>query len=101
MAKKCLTRRQNKRAKLVAKHIEKRAELTGVIKNPNASWKDKQAALLALEKLPRDSAKVRYANRCPETGRKHGYYRRFGLARGALRRLANWGELPGVVSSSW
>ncbi len=45
--------------------------------------------------------KVREYNRCKVCGRPHAYYRKFGLCRLCLRKLANQGELPGVIKASW
>ncbi|NOZ12748.1 MAG: type Z 30S ribosomal protein S14 [Acidobacteria bacterium] len=45
--------------------------------------------------------KVREYNRCRICGRPHAYYRKFGLCRVCLRKLANQGELPGVIKASW
>lgn len=45
--------------------------------------------------------KVREYNRCKICGRPHAYYRKFGLCRLCLRKLANQGELPGVIKASW
>ncbi len=45
--------------------------------------------------------KVRQYNRCRSCGRPHAYYRKFGLCRVCLRKLANQGELPGVIKASW
>ncbi|MCK5878663.1 MAG: type Z 30S ribosomal protein S14 [Holophagae bacterium] len=45
--------------------------------------------------------KVREYNRCKLCGRPHAYYRKFGLCRLCLRKLANQGELPGVIKASW
>jgi len=57
--------------------------------------------MMALQKLPRDSAKMRGRNRCAMTGRPHGYYRKFGLSRNRLREVIMRGEAPGVVKASW
>jgi small subunit ribosomal protein S14 len=45
--------------------------------------------------------KVRDVNRCNICGRARGYMRRFGLCRICFRELAQKGELPGVVKSTW
>jgi len=45
--------------------------------------------------------KVREVNRCKICGRARGYMRRFGLCRICFRELAQKGELPGVVKSTW
>ena len=44
---------------------------------------------------------TRKVNRCWRCGRKHGYMRDFELCRICFRELANRGEIPGVVKSSW
>ncbi|MDR0788896.1 MAG: type Z 30S ribosomal protein S14 [Bifidobacteriaceae bacterium] len=45
--------------------------------------------------------KVREYTRCTKCGRPHSVYRKFGLCRVCVREMANQGELPGVVKSSW
>lgn len=101
MAKISMKQREKKRTQLVAKHAAKRAALKEIIRNPNSSVEDQWAAQLQLQKLPRDSAKVRQRNRCKLTGRPHGYYRKFGLSRIKLREAAMRGDVPGLVKSSW
>ena len=54
-----------------------------------------------IQKLPRNSAKIRIRNRCWKTGRPRGYYRDFGISRHVLREMAHQGLLPGVKKSSW
>ena len=54
-----------------------------------------------LQKLPRDASPTRQRNRCRVTGRPHGYYRKFGLARNKLREHAMKGDVPGLVKASW
>jgi small subunit ribosomal protein S14 len=51
--------------------------------------------------MPRNASPVRLHNRCQITGRPHGYYRKFGLARNKLREAAMRGDVPGLVKSSW
>jgi small subunit ribosomal protein S14 len=45
--------------------------------------------------------KVREKNRCSICGRPRAYMRRFGVCRICFRELAQKGELPGVVKSTW
>ncbi len=45
--------------------------------------------------------KVRGYNRCSVCGRPRAYIRRFGLCRICFRRMASWGEIPGVRKASW
>ena len=58
-------------------------------------------AVLKLQKLPRNSSRIRMHNRCGLTGRPHAVYRRFNISRIALRELGSKGRLPGVIKSSW
>lgn len=54
-----------------------------------------------LQKLPRNSSRVRIRNRCFMTGRPRGFLRDFGISRIALREHASKGYLPGIKKSSW
>jgi small subunit ribosomal protein S14 len=101
MAKKSMIAREVKRKKLVQKLDGKRKALKEIIRNPNSSFEDKEAAQLQLQKLPRDSSVTRVRNRCNLTGRPHGYYRKFGLSRNKLREATMRGDVPGVVKASW
>ena len=96
-----MVEREKKRAKLVEKFEEKRMLLRKIIKDPTTSDSEKWEAQLKLQKLPRDSSRVRRRNRCGLTGRPHGYYRKFGLARNKLREVASNGEIPGLRKASW
>ncbi|MEL6216041.1 MAG: 30S ribosomal protein S14 [Pseudomonadota bacterium] len=101
MAKKSMIAREVKRAKLVAKYAAKRAALKAVISNPNSSVEEVDAAVAKLSAMPRDAAPVRMRNRCSITGRPHGFYRKFGLARNKLREATMKGEIPGLSKASW
>ena len=101
MAKVSMIEREKKRAKLVAKFGAKRAEIKEQMKNPELSMDDLEALVVKLQKLPRDSSKVRQRNRCNLTGRPHGYYRKFGLSRNKLREAAMRGDIPGLRKASW
>jgi len=89
MARKCLLARQAKREKLVEKYAALRKEL-----KENGDYE-------ALQKLPKNSAKVRLHNRCLMTGRARAYYRKFGVSRLVFRELALKGEIPGIKKASW
>lgn len=45
--------------------------------------------------------KVRGYSRCKICGRSRGTLRKFALCRICFRDLANRGQLPGVIKSSW
>ena len=101
MAKKSMIERELKRAKLVKRHATKRAELKKIIRNLQSSDEERAAAVAKLSALPRDSSLSRKRNRCAITGRPHGVYRKFGLARNKLREAAMRGEIPGLTKASW
>ena len=101
MAKKSMVERQRKRAKIVARHAARRAELKKTLQDPNADDAAKDAARVKLQKLPRDASPVRQQRRCGLTGRPHAVYRKFGLARNKLREAAMRGDVPGLVKASW
>ncbi len=101
MAKKSMIARENKRARMVARYAQKRAELKAIIKNPNSTPEEIDAAVLKLQKLPRDSSPVRKQRRCRITGRPHAVYRKFGLCRNKLREAAMRGDVPGLRKASW
>jgi len=92
--------REKKRIKLTNKYAEKRKNLLTEYRNTR-DFNLKLEIHCKLQKLPRNSAKVRIRNRCWKTGRPRGYYRDFGLSRHVLREMAHQCLLPGVKKSSW
>ena len=101
MAKRAMIAREAKRRKLNELHHAARESLRQRVVDETLSYDERWQAMLALQKLPRDSARTRQRNRCALTGRPRGYFRRFGLARNALREVVMRGEAPGVVKASW
>ena len=101
MAKKSMIAREKKRITLCEKYREKREKLRNLISSTAASYEEKEAAQISLQKLPRDSSRSRIRNRCNITGRTHGYYRKFGLSRNKLREAAMRGDIPGLTKASW
>lgn len=93
--------REVKRAKLVQRDAAKRVALRAVTEDENAGYDERWAAMIALQKLPRDGSPSRRRNRCALSGRPRGYYRRFGLGRNKLREVIMSGDAPGVVKASW
>ncbi len=89
MARKSVIAREIKRERMVAKYADLRKRL-------------KEAGdYEALDKLPKNSSKVRLHNRCKLTGRPKGYMRRFGINRVTFRKMANEGLIPGITKASW
>ena len=101
MAKTSMVNRDIKRKKLVQKYAGKRADLKKIIASTNASYEEKEAAVIKLQKLPRDSSATRVRNRCNMSGRPRAFLRHFGLSRIALRDMALNGLIPGVRKASW
>jgi small subunit ribosomal protein S14 len=101
MAKKSMVNREVKRAKLVKQHASKRAALKAVINDQTKPVEERFKATIKLAELPRNSSATRIHNRCQLTGRPHAYYRKLKLSRIMLRDLASFGQIPGMVKSSW
>ncbi|MCR9149422.1 MAG: 30S ribosomal protein S14 [Rhodobacteraceae bacterium] len=101
MAKKSMVEREVKRARLVKQYAAKRAALKATIEDQNLPMEERFKATLKLAKLPRNSSPTRLHNRCQLTGRPHAYYRKLKLSRIMLRELASFGQIPGMVKSSW
>ena len=101
MAKTSAIQRNLKRIKLSKKYNKKRMELKKIIKNKKLELSERFAAQLKLNKLPKNSAKIRIRNRCEITGRPHGVYRKLRISRIALRQLGLQGKIPGMIKSSW
>lgn len=89
MAKESMKAREVKRARLVAKYAEKRAQYLA------------DGDYDALQSIPKNASPVRLHNRCGITGRPKGYMRQFGLSRIQFREMASQGLIPGVKKASW
>ncbi|KEP70738.1 30S ribosomal protein S14 [Thioclava sp. BHET1] len=101
MAKKSMVAREVKRQRLVKQYAGKRAALKEIIADQDRPMEERFKASLKLAELPRNSSAVRLHNRCELTGRPHAYYRKLKLSRIMLRELASYGQIPGMVKSSW
>lgn len=101
MAKTSAVERNKKRARMAKKFANKRATLKATLMNREASPEERFEAALKMAELPRNSSRTRVRLRCELTGRPRGNYRKFKLSRNMLRDLANKGQIPGMVKSSW
>ena len=101
MAKTSAVQKNLKRMKLVKRFAKKRAELKKIINNRKLELSERFDAQLKLNKLPKNSAKIRIRNRCEVSGRPHGVYRKLKISRIALRDMASSGKIPGIIKSSW
>ena len=96
--------RERKRERMVVKDAAKRAALVTILKSSStdeAIVAQKWDAMMAIQKLPANGAKIRLHNRCGLTGRPRGYMRQFGLSRVTFREMALAGKIPGIKKSSW
>ncbi len=89
MAKESMKAREVKRARMVALYADRRAALKAA------------GDSVGLQKLPKNSSKIRMRNRCKLSGRPRGYIRQFGLCRNQFREMALFGKIPGVTKASW
>ena len=101
MAKKSSIQKNLKRIKLAKRYEKKRAALKKIINNRKLELSERFEAQLKLNKLPKNSAKIRIRNRCEVSGWPHGVYRKLRISRIALRELASSGKIPGMTKSSW
>jgi len=101
MAKKSAIQKNLKRIKLAKKYGAKRAALKKIINNRKLDLSERFSAQLKLNKLPKNSSKIRIRNRCEISGRPHGVYRKLRISRIALRDMASSGKIPGITKSSW
>ena len=101
MAKTSMINRDKNRTAMVIKYAAKRAELRDKVKNVKLSEEERHAAMVALQKLPRDSSPSRERNRCALSGRSRGVYSKFGLGRNMLRKATMNGDVPGLRKASW
>ena len=95
-----MVEREKKRIKLNNKYQIKRENLLKQYQTTQ-DFNLKLEIHSKIQKLPRNSAKIRIRNRCWKTGRPRGFYRDFGISRHVLREMAHQCLLPGVTKSSW
>jgi len=89
MAKKSWKERNKRKQETVKKFAAIRAELK--------AKKD----YIGLSKLPKNASPVRVVNRCAFSGRRRGFWRKFGVSRLTFREAALNGLIPGVTKASW
>lgn len=92
--------REKKRIKLTNKYRIKRESLLKQYQTTQ-DFNLKLEIHSKIQKLPRNSSKIRIRNRCWKTGRPRGYFRDFGISRHVLREMGHQCLLPGVTKSSW
>ena len=101
MAKLSSVQKNLNRQKLIEKFSNRRKLLKKKIMDKTISIEERLKLQNKLNDLPRNSANIRFRNRCKLTGRTRGVYRKFGLSRIKIRELSMSGDLPGMIKSSW
>lgn len=101
MARLAMRVKDKKRTALAAKYKVKRDDYRERSVDMKLTDEERAEARTKLNKLPKNSAPARIRNRCALTGRPRGYLGKFGLSRNEFRRLASFGQIPGVTKSSW
>ena len=89
------------RRKRVLQNLEKRTLLKNKIKDQNTDSFERIQMQLELQKLPRDSSRVRVKKRCVLSGRTHGIVGPFNISRIKLRELIELGLVPGFKKAVW
>ncbi len=101
MAKVSSVEKNNRRRRMADQLANRRAKLKEVVMDRERPIEERFEAQMKLSALPRNSSKTRIRNRCELSGRPRGNYRKFKLSRIALRELGNFGQIPGLIKSSW
>jgi small subunit ribosomal protein S14 len=100
MASRAKIAANSRRRVIVARYAERRAALKQTVRTASSAA-ERDAAVRALARLPRDASPVRLRNRDQVDGRPRGYLRKAGVSRITFRTMAHAGELPGITKSSW
>jgi len=96
-----IVRRDQKRRNLFYKNELKRVQYKSIIKDFSIPGETKDQCVYKLNKIARNSSKVRIKNRCILTGRGKAVYSFCRLSRIRFREAASQGLLLGVSKSSW
>ena len=87
--------------KLAERTATKRDALRKQIKDRSISVEERIQLQFQMQKLPKNSAPIRYRNRCGITGRPRGVWSKFRLCRVLIRDLGSRGLIPGLIKASW
>ena len=101
MARKAQFEKVEKQQIMIARFRAKRTALVATMKNIELPFEEREAARIALSRIPKDAHPNRLRRRCTITGRSRANYRKFGICRIKLREMAHKGEIPGMRKASW
>ena len=96
-----LIERDKRKRKCYLTLFKKREELKKILKNREEDISVRYKAQIELNKLSKNSSKIRLSNRCLVTGRTHSVSKSFRLSRIKLRELISIGLVNGTKKSSW
>lgn len=99
MAKTSVRERDKRKAEQSLGARLKRLALKLIIRK--GTLEEQEAAVIRLQKRPRNESQSRVRYRCRSCGRPRGTLRRFGLCRICLRKAAMRGDVPGLKKASW
>ena len=74
MAKISKVVKNERRKDMVILYKERRAEAKKIINNPRSTPEEVDAAVIKLQKMPRDASPSRVRNRCSQSGRSRGLF---------------------------
>lgn len=98
---KILIEKDKKKRFLTKKYEFKRLLLKYIIFNQTLDSYYRVQAQYLLNKLPKNSSRVRIKNRCILTGRAKSVYKKFRLSRIMLKNFGLIGLIPGLKKASW
>jgi small subunit ribosomal protein S14 len=81
--------------------FKKRENLKILLRDREQEMSIRYKAQIELNKLAKDSSKVRLSNRCILTGRTHSVLKPFRMSRIKIRELVSMGLINGTKKSSW
>jgi small subunit ribosomal protein S14 len=96
-----LIQRDKRKRKCYLTLFKKREKLKVSLKNREQNISTRYKTQLELNKLSKDSSKIRLTNRCLMTGRTHSVLKSFRISRIKLRELISIGMINGIKKSSW
>jgi small subunit ribosomal protein S14 len=96
-----LVERDKQKRKCYLNLFSKRENLKLLIKDQKENISIRYKSQIKLNKLIKDSSKVRLSNRCIITGRTHSVLKCFRMSRIKIRELVSMGLINGTRKSSW
>jgi len=96
-----LIERDKRKRKCYLTLFEKREKIKKKLRNREQNISVRYKDQIELNKLSKNSSKVRLSNRCLITGRTHSVLKSFRISRIKLRELISIGLINGTKKSSW